>query len=386
MREESGWTVWNMLELCEVKDRSARRRFVEFPNRLYRGVPQYVPPLYADELSDWDPASNPAFSYCDARSWLALRDGEVVGRIGAILSRRANEKWGTKRMRFSHADFIDDPAVSEALFRAVEDWARELGCTQVHGPLGFTDLDREGMLVEGFDQPGMFITYYNYPYYPKHLERLGYVKDVDWVEYLIDVPEPEDGVTGKLSCLSARVQRMLDLHVAQLRGRRDYPPYIRQVFELVNVCYAQLYGTVELDDAQIARYAEKFVPLIRPELSCFVMDARERMVAFAVSAPSIAQALRRHGGRLFPLGFLDVLGALRHNDTLDLFLIAVHPDYQDKGVNAILMEHILRGCHRLGILRAETGPQLECNERIQHQWNLFTHRNHKRRRCYIKTL
>lgn len=375
-----------MIEIKEVLNRSDLKRFVTYPNRLYRDVPQYMPPLISEDMADWNRRANPAFAYCEARCWLALRNGETVGRIGAILSRKSNEKWNTRRLRFTQVDFIDDFEVSEALFATVEAWARELNCDEVHGPLGFTDLDREGMLVEGFDQKSMFITYYNHPYYLTHLERLGYVKDVDWVEFLIDIPGPEDPISEKLDRLSQRVQKMTHLHVAEVKHRRDYKPYVRKVFDLINLCYAHLYGTVDLTDEQIQKYADKFIPLINPELACFVLDEHNDMVAFGVTAPSMAAAIKKHDGHMFPLGFIDILKALKVNDTLDLYLIAVRPDYRNRGVNAILMNHVLKGCHKLGITRAETGPQLETNEKIQGQWSMFTHRNHKRRRCYVKHL
>ena len=374
-----------MVEIKAVESRRDLKRFVNYPNVLYRDVPQYIPPLIGDDLSDWDPKKNPAFSYCDARCWLALRGNTVVGRIGAILSRRANEKWGTNRMRFTQVDFIDDPEVSAALFKAVEDYAREKGCDEVHGPLGFTDLDREGMLVEGFDRKSMFITYYNHPYYIEHLTRLGYVKDVDWVEMLIDIPYDEHTCT-RLDRLAERVMRFSNLHVAELKSRRDYKPWIRKVFRMINIAYAGLYGTVPLDERQVARYADKFVPMINPELACFIADENEELVGFGVAAPSMADALKRSHGRLFPLGWLGVLRALKSNDTLDLFLVAVAPEYQNKAVNAIVMNHILKGCHKLGIKKAETGPQLETNHKVQSQWNFFKTVQHKRRRCFIKTL
>ncbi len=375
-----------MVEIKEVLNRADLKRFVTYPNRLYRDVPQYMPPLISEDMADWNRKANPAFSYCEARCWLALRDGQIVGRIGAILSRKSNEKWNTRRLRFTQVDFIDDFEVSKALFRTVEDWARELNCDEVHGPLGFTDLDREGMLVEGFDQKSMFITYYNHPYYLTHLERLGYIKDVDWVEFLIDIPDPEDPISKKLDRLSQHVQRSTHLHVAEVHHRRDYKPYVRKVFDLINSCYAHLYGTVDLSDAQIQKYADKFIPLINPELACFVMDEQDNMVAFGVTAPSMAAAIKKHNGRMFPLGFIDILKALKVNDTLDLYLIAVRPDYRNRGVNAILMNHVLKGCHRMGITRAETGPQLETNEKVQGQWSIFNYRNHKRRRCWVKRL
>ena len=375
-----------MVEIREVVSRADLKKFVLFPNKMYKDVPQYIPPFVSDEMDDWDRKKNPAFSYCDAKCWLAWREGKVVGRIAAIRSRTANENWHTNRMRFTLVDFIDDYEVSSALFKAVEDYARELSCDEIHGPLGFTDMDREGMLVEGFDKKSMFITYYNHPYYLDHLSRLGYVKDVDWVEFLIDIPSPEDPLTDKLGRLSERIQRMTNLRVAELRSRKDYGPYIEKVFDLANICYAKLYGTVPFTDAQVKKYADKFIPMINPELACFVLDEQDNMVAFGISAPSMADALKKSGGRLFPLGFIDVLKALKVNDTLDLFLIAVHPDYQNKGVNAIVMNHILRGCHKMGITKAETGPQLELNDKIQNQWSLFNYTNHKRRRCWIKKI
>ena len=375
-----------MVEIREVKSKSDLRRFVAYPNKLYRDVPQFMPPLRGEDMADWDRKKNPAFEYCDAKCYLALRDGEIVGRIGAILSRRSNEKWNKRRMRFTQVDFIDDIEVSTALIEAVEAWAREMGCNEVHGPLGFTDLDREGMLVEGFDQKSMFITYYNHPYYIDHLTRLGYVKDVDWVEFLIDVPQPGDRIVPRLQQLSDRVLKSTGLHVAQVRHRRDFRPYIEKVFDLINTCYAHLYGTVELSREQIKKYADKFIPMINPDLACFVMDENDNMVAFGVAAPSMAAAIKKNDGHMFPFGFIDILRALRKNDTLDLYLIAVRPDYQDRGVNAVLMNHVLKGCHKIGIQKAETGPQLEQNFKIQHQWSLFKYRNHKRRRCFIKQL
>lgn len=374
-----------MVEIREVRTRSELKKFVDYPNVLYRDVPQFVPAMYGDDLGDWNPKKNPAFEYCDAKCWLAWRDGKIVGRIGAILSRRANEKWHMNRMRFTQVDFIDDFEVSAALFKAVEDFAREKGCTEVHGPLGFTDLDREGMLVEGFDRRGMFITYYNHPYYLTHLERLGYAKDVDWVEMLIDVPYDER-IVARMDKLAERVMKSNRLHVAELKSRKDYKPWVEKVFQLVNTAYAGLYGTVPLDERQIKRYADKFVPLINPDLACFVADEQENLAAFGVSAPSMAAAMQKSRGRLFPLGFIGVLKALKVNDTLDLFLIAVTPEYQNKAVNAILMNHVLKGCHKMGITHAETGPQLETNHKVQSQWNFFKTEQHKRRRCFIKAL
>ena len=374
------------VEIREVLTRRELRKFVDFPNRLYRDVPAFVPAFYGDDLADWDRRKNPAFDYCEARCWLAWRDGKIVGRIGAILSHKANEKWGTNRMRFSQVDFIDDPAVSAALFAAVEDWAREKGCAEVHGPLGFCDLDREGMLVDGFDQRSMFITYYNHPSYNDHLTRLGYVKDTDWMEYKITAPTPDSPQGVKLHRIADHVLRQKRLHVADIRRRSQYKTLLPQFFRLVNEAYSPLYGVVELNDRQVTKYAGKFAPLINPDYACFVMDEQENLVAFGVAAPSVAAAMQRCHGHLFPLGWIGVLRALNKNTALDMFLVAVKPELQGAGVNAIVLDHLIQGAAKNGIRYAETGPQLETNSKILSQWKMFDKEQHKRRRCYIKSL
>ena len=374
-----------MVSIVEVTTKAQLRRFVDYPNQLYKDVPQFVPATYGDDLADWDRSKNPAFSYCDARCWLAERDGEIVGRIGAIRSRKANEKWGVNRMRFTQTDFIDDPEVSAALFAVVEDWARELGCAAVHGPLGFTDMDREGMLVEGFDRRSCFFTYYNYPYYIDHMTALGYVKDVDWIEELITVPTDEK-IIRRWEKLSDFVLKRNNLHIVEPKNRLAYLPLLKPFFDLVNVAYAPLYGTVELTEQQIKQYSSKFAPLINPNTTCFVMDKNDRMIAFGVGAPSLATAMQKHRGRRFPTGWIDVLKAFRKNDTVDLLLIAVHPDYQARGVNAIILSKTMKGCLKMGIKEAETGPMLELNDKVQSQWKDFQTEQHKRRRCFIKEL
>ena len=380
-------TANSRIEIREVTTKAALRSFVNFPNILYKDVEQYVPAFYADDLDDWNPKKNPAFSYCEAKCFLAYRDGKIVGRIGAILSHKANETWNTKRMRFSQVDFIDDHEVSAALFGAVEDWAREKGMNQVQGPLGFCDLDREGMLVEGFDCRSMFITYYNHPYYLDHLTALGYVKDTDWVENLITLPARDSETAVKLTRLSEWVLKRKHLHKAPIENRSQITVrHIEQVFELVNKAYAPLYGVVELTEAQIKKYARKFLPMIDPRLLCLVMDEQETLVAFGVCVPSMAEALKRCRGRLFPTGWIGILKSLRINDTLDMLLIAVDPDLQGSGINAVVMDHILEGAAKIGMVYAETGPTLETNDKVQSQWKFFEHRQHKRRRCFIKNL
>lgn len=374
-----------MVTVEEVKTKKQLRAFVEFPTKLYKDCEYYIPALYGDDISDWDRNKNPAFDYCDAKCFLAYRDGKIVGRIGAIYNRKSNEKWQNNRMRFSQVDFIDDPEVSEALFKTVEAYAREKGCDEIHGPLGFTDLDREGMLVEGFDRRSMFVTYYNHPYYADHLASLGYVKDIDWVENFLKIPEDEKTLS-LLHKLSERSLARSGLHIVRLKRRKDYKPYVRKVFRLLNTAYAHLYGTVDLSEKQINKYADKFIPLVDPDFVCFLADDSDELVAFAVSAPSLADAFKKCDGKLFPFGFIGILRAMKVNDTLDMFLIAIHPDYQSTGINAILLDHVLQGCRKMGIKYAETGPMLETNEKIQAQWKTFAPERHKRRRCFIKKL
>lgn len=374
------------VEIREVKTKRELKKFVGYPSVLYRDVPQYVPAFFGDDMADWDKKKNPAFNYCEAKCFLAYRDGKIVGRIGAILSHAANEKWKTNRMRFSQVDFIDDPEVSSALFAAVEDWAKEKGCDEVHGPLGFCDLDREGMLVEGFDERSMYITYYNHPYYNEHLERLGYGKDTDWIEYKIYTPDADSKQTQMMHRVAERMKNHMELHIADVKSKREYPAYVRQLFELVNKAYSPLYGVVELNEKQINKYAKKFAPVINPEFACFVMDKNEKMVAFGVSAPSLANALKKCDGKLFPFGFINILGALKKYDALDMYLIAVDPELQGLGVNAIILDHMIGNGIKHGIKYAETGPQLEGNAKILEQWRIFDKEQHKRRRCYIKKL
>ena len=370
----------------EVKTKAERRTFVDFPNRLYRDNENFVPAFFGDDMADWDEKKNPAFEYCEARSWLAYKDDQVVGRIGAILSHASNKKWGTKRMRFSQVDFIDDREVSKALFDTVENWARERGMEEMHGPLGFCDLDREGMLIEGFDKRSMFITYYNEPYYIDHLTALGYEKDVDWVENLIPLGDNYSETYKRLKKISDTMLRRTGFRKVDVSKRSDVKPYVRKAFDLINVAYAHLYGTVELNERQIDKYTNKFLPLIDPDFCCLLIDDNDDLMGFAVAAPSMAEAMKKSRGRLFPTGWIGVLRSLRKNDTLDLFLIAVRPELRGTGVNGILMEHIYKGCIKHGIQVAETGPMLETNTKVQHQWKMFGPAQHKRRRCFKKTL
>jgi GNAT superfamily N-acetyltransferase len=342
------------VELKEVFSAQDLNAFIKFPFSLYKGNTYWVPPLAGDERNTLRRDRNPAFEYCQVRYWLALRDGKPAGRVAAILNQRHIEKWGQKYLRFGWLDFIDDPDVSAALLGAVEAWARELGMEAVHGPLGFTNMDHAGMLIEGFDELATMATLYNFPYYPQHLERLGYGKHTDWVEYELTMsPVPNDA---------------------------------RQLFQIYNEEYKNLYSAVPLSEAQIESAIRQYFGLISPKFVPVVLDEQGKMAAFGIVMPSLSRALQRSRGRLFPFGFLHLLWALNKNDRADLYLVAVKSEYQGKGVNAILMDAVHRLFLKLGIQKIETNPELEWNANVQGQWKYYQKRQHKRRRAFIKQL
>lgn len=372
-----------MVEVREIKTNRELKDFIRFPQTLYKGNPYWVPELIADEMTNLRKDKNPAFDYCEARYFVAEREGKIVGRIAGIVNHKANETWNQKRVRFSHCDFIDDAEVVDALFDAVEAWAREKGCAQVHGPLGFCDLDKEGMLVEGFDQPGTFVALYNHPYYKEQLTRRGYVKDIDWVEYLLNVP---DHVNEKLDRLQAVVLRRQKATFFDYKSKKELSTKLAELFELLNESYEKLYGVVALTEKQIEHYKTQFLPMVQPDFLKIILDKNGKMCAFGLGLPTIANAVRKSNGRLFPTGLIRILHALKHNDTLELMLVAVHPDLQGSGLSAVLMNEFTKSCIKNGIKYAESGPELETNDKVQALWKQYDTVLHKRRRCFIKDL
>ena len=372
-----------MLDVREVDTLADLKRFVAFPERLYARHPRYVPKLVGEELNTLRRDRNPAFEYCDARYWMAFRDGTPVGRIAGIVNRRDAERWQRRRARFGWIDFVDDPGVPAALAGTVEAWARAQGLEAVHGPLGFCDMDREGLLVEGFDEPDMLVTIYNHPYYPAHLERLGYQKEVDWLEYEVAVPAelPPEVVRVARAALGRSRLRVLET-----RRSRDLLPYVDGVFALINQTYKDLYSVVLLSDRQVQAYTKAFFGFINHEYVKVILDGDGRVAGFGIAMPSLSRALQQCRGRLAPFGFLHVLRALRANDRLDLLLTAVRPELHNKGVTAVLLEAYWAACRRNGIRFAFTAPQLETNDKVQALWTRFDSRQHRRRRCYVKPL
>ncbi len=362
------------------------RQFVKFRIDLYRDSPYAVPPLYMDEMTTLDPAKNPAFQFCEAQCFMAFDGDKPVGRICAMINKRANEVWNTASGRFGFVDFIDDEAVSRALFATAEDWVKARGMHSIHGPLGFTDLDQEGMLVEGFDQMGTMATIYNHPYYPAHIEKLGYVKDAEWVEYRITIPET---APPRMKRIAELVLKKYKLRILKYKSSSKLikDGYVQKLFELVNDSYSHLYGFTPLTQAQIDYYAKLYIPMLNLDYLVLIVNEAGDLVGMGVTMPSLSGALRKAQGKLFPFGVLHLLKALKmKNPVIDCLLVAVRKDYQNKGVNSLVFYDIIPHLRRNGARYGESNPELATNAKVQSQWDEFEHVNHKRRRAYIKEL
>lgn len=360
-----------MVTIREAVRRRDIVRFMEFPNRLYRGNPYYVPDMLDSQVGDMMRDKNPAFEYCEAKCFLAYRGKEIVGRIACILNRRANAKFQKEYMNISHIDFIDDDEVVDALFDAAEAYARELGCVAVHGPLGFSDMDREGMLIHGFDKPSLFYTYYNHPYYVTQMERRGYVKEVDWLEYRVTIP---DKPVERIDRMADMIRKRYHLHTIDLDHLdRPLSRLVEDVFKLYNETYLALFGVVALTPKQVEKYVREFLPMVQGRTTSFVYNDKDELVAFGICCPSLDRAQQKNGGRLFPFGWIPLLRALksRKNEQLDMLLVAVKPELQGCGINAAIMGDMMHKVIASGFRFAETGPQLEYNTKVQSQWKFF---------------
>ncbi len=366
-------------------DHDQLSQYVQFPIDLYRDNACYVPPLVIDQIATLSPEGNPAFDFCEAQSFMAFDNGEPVGTITAIINRAANDKTGKKQMRFGFMDFIDSDEVVDSLFDAIAQWGRERGMKEMVGPVGFTDMDPEGMLIDGFDEMGTMATIYNFPYYVKHMERLGFVKDADWIEYRITIP---DGIPEKHQRIGEIVARKYGLKVLKYTSRKKIRrEYGRAIFELVNEAYADLYGFVPLTDRQIEHYINVYIDVLRLEDVSLVVDSEGTLVALGISMPSLSEALRKSHGRLFPFGWYHLLKAIKgHTDVVDLLLVAVKPEYQSKGVNALIFNDLIPRYIANGYKFAESNVELEGNESVQKQWEYFERRQHRRRRAWKKSL
>jgi len=367
----------------EVQSKKDLKKFVTFSYKLYKNSKYWIPQLKKDEMSLFIKGKNPAFDFCDVKLWLAYKDNQIVGRIAGIINHKFIEKWQDKYCRFGWIDFIDDENVSKALLNTVENWAKEKGMEAVHGPLGFTDLDPEGMLIEGFEELGTIATIYNYPYYSKHLEKYSYSKDVDWIEYEIKIP---DKVPEKIERIAKIVLKKNKLKILKVSKIKEMKPYLPEMFKILNSAYKDLYGFVSLSEKQIQSYIEQYISFANPKFISLILDDNGKVAAFGITFPSLSKSFQKAQGRLFPLGFIHILKALKKNNLVDLYLVAVRPDLQGKGVNALLISELIKIYINHKFEKAESNPELETNTKVQAQWKFFDRRQHKRRRCFIKHL
>lgn len=369
----------------EVTQKKELKEFVKFNIELYKDSPYHVPGLIEEEMITLDKKKNPAFEFCDAVYFLAYKDDRVVGRIAGMVNRKSNEVWGQDYARFGFVDFIDDQEVVDALFDAVEKWAKKKGLGHLHGPLGFTDLDHEGMLVDGFDQLGTMATIYNYPYYPTHMERMGYEKDNDWHEFKIYIP---DAVPDKHLRVGEIVKKKYGLKTVKFKRRKDIWPYAHKIFEALNSAFGPLYGFAPLTEKQINYYVNQYIPMIRLDMvAVIVHEETDEVVGFGISLPNLSHALKKAKGHLFPFGFIPLLKALKTKPkVIDLYLMGVLPEYQNKGVNALIFNDLIPVYQKLGVEYAESNPELESNNAVQAQWDYFKREHHKTRRAFIKKL
>lgn len=374
------------VELRKVENRRDMLTFVSYANDLYKGQPNYVPAMISDELATLDPKANGAYEFCECECWLAYKDGILAGRVAAIINHKANKAWNRNEVRYGWIDFIDDYEVSTALIDKVTEYGKERGCDEIAGPLGFTDFDPEGLLVEGYDRLATMVCRYHFPYYKEHFDRMGMTKVVDWLEFRIQVPEvlPE-----RMTKIARIVQEKLDLRFKKITRRSIRKEKIGQkFFDLINETYSQLYGYSLLSQRQIDQYVKTYLQIIDLRMVSFIVDGNDEIVAAGVTMPSMSKALQKCNGKLFPLGWWYMVKNMfiKKDDTLDLLLIAVKPEYQNKGVNAMLFADLFPRLKDMGFKAAESNAELESNVKVQSQWQGLEWEQHKRRRIYGKSI
>lgn len=369
-----------------VSSKKDMKVFVRFANKLYKGNRYYVPSMPFDDLNTLDKDKNGAFDFCEAEYYLAYKDGQVAGRVAAIVNHKANQTWKVDQVRFGWIDFIDDIEVSSALLDAVVKFGKDRGMTQIVGPLGFTDFDPEGMLVEGFDRLSTMALIYNYPYYPEHMKRLGYYKETGWVEYRITIP---DQLPDNHRRLSSLIKDRYGLKVRKMTRRQIRKEnYGRKLFELINETYCVLYGYSLLSDRQIDQYVDLYLSLVDTKMLTFIENPEGELIAAGISIPSLSEALQKCNGEILPFGWWHIMKAMfwKKPDTLDLLLIGVRQDYQNKGVNSLLFVDLFENYKKMGFKYAETNANLETNAKVQAMWTPFEKELHKRRWVFGKEI
>lgn len=371
------------VSLVEVSSKSQLKKFIRYPFELYKDCVNWVPALDGDEFDTFNPRKNEAYAFCEAKCFLAYKDGRVVGRVAAIINHKANEKLKKECARFGWLDFIEDKEVLNALLEAVGEFGKEHGCTEMAGPWGFTDMDKEGALVEGYDKLSPFTCLYNYPYYDTMLKDAGLVKEADWTQRLVKI-SPE---LPPMFQLSDTIEKRYDIHIAKVKSMKEMSKrYGMEVFHLYNESFAPLLNFSPLTDTQIRNYLDTYVPILDPDFAVVCVNGNDEPVGFAFCVPTLSTAVRKSNGRLFPFGFIRILRALRKNDTLEALLIGILPEYQGKGASVLMFKAIHENCVRRGITRMILNPQLEDNFKVQSMFEQYEVEPYMRRRAYRKAL
>ncbi len=371
------------IQIRQISRISDLKKFVDLPFQLYKDNKYWVPPIKKDELKSLQPETNPAMKYCTAAFWLAEKNGRVVGRIGAIINPFANEKNKEKMCRLTRFEFIDDAEVSSQLLKTVEQWAKEQGMDGVHGPLGFTNLDHQAMLVEGFEELPSVASEYHLPYYHKHIEANGYTKEIDWVEFRLTVLKeiPEKAV--KLNDL---IKKRYNLSVVSFQSKAEMKPYAMKVFHLLNTAFDDLFSFVKMPDEVLQFYIDKYFNILNPKFVKVVEDKDKNVIGFIISLPSLSKAMQKANGTIFPFGWYHIMQALKKPEVADLLLTGIHPDWQAQGVSALLITELQQIMIEHGVRFVETTGMIETNEKAINHWKNYEHRQHKRKRCYRKML
>jgi GNAT superfamily N-acetyltransferase len=370
------------IEIREVTTLTNRKQFVELPFRLYKNNAYWVPPIKADEINILDPKHNPAFLFCKVKSWLAFHDKECVGRICAIVNEKYNDKVGVLAGRISRVEFADDAEVSDLLFQTAENWLREQGMKEVQGPLGFTNLDTQGLLIEGFEHLQSIASVYHHPYYKDHFERLGYKKEIDWIEFRLTV----DGMPEKTAKLAELICRRYQLKPLTFTRKKDLLPYGPRIFKLLNTAFEELFSVVALDEAMIRYYTNKYLKLLNPNFVKLVETKEGDLAGFTIGVPSFSKAMQKAKGKLFPFGFIPVMHAQRHPEVIDLFLSAVDPKIQGMGIPALLINELHKTTLAYHVKFLESTGIFETNLKAVQLMKNYTNIQHKRKRCFKKTL
>ena len=374
------------VEIREIHTKRELRQFIQFANDLYADCPYYCPPLFFDEMNCFDAEKNPALEVCDYQLWMAYREGKPVGRIAGIINRRANEKWGFKHVRFGWFDFIDDKEVSKALLDTVVAWGKERGMDALNGPVGFTDFDHEGLLLEGYEYPAVMASLYNYPYYVNHIDAYGLVKEADWIELQVFPPKE---VPERIERLAEMVKQRYHVKIVKVKNSRELVKRFGiEYMDVIDAAYQKLYNFQPMTDKQKNYYKDMYFQFLNFDFVTLVVNEKEELVGVGLGMPDIAPALRKSGGKLFPFGWYHLIKALKAKkmERFSFLLIAVRPDYQDKGINALFLQDQIPLINQYGIHTLETTSMLETNTKVLSFFMQFDHKQHKRHRAYIKPL